>query len=133
MHCCTLGPSTPQFTTLSVADLQYNAATIQWTVLEIAYTPELYVVKYGMNTDALMESSELQKSGSDFSATGLMFKTQIIGLSPDTLYYYQLVAKNSFSSTSSPVMSFRTSERKSGCTEEESFMSYACGISVSNT
>ncbi len=66
------------------------------------------MVNYGTDANSLVEKSQPQASGDDFSALNLMFQVQVTGLSYSTVYYYQLVANNSFGHTSSPVMSFIT-------------------------
>ncbi len=58
----------------------------------------------------LNSMSETVASGSDFVATDLTFPVLITGLISITVYYYQLVAINSFASTSSAVMSYTTPE-----------------------
>ncbi len=74
----------------------------------IAYTNETYVVNYGTDMSILNSMSEAVSSGSDFEATDLPFSVLITGLTANTVYHYQLVAINTFTSTSSDVMSFTT-------------------------
>ncbi len=74
----------------------------------IAYTNETYVVMYGTDMNMLNSMSETVSSGSDFEAMDLTFLVLISDLTSNTDYYYQLVATNTFTSTSSAVMSFTT-------------------------
>ncbi len=77
----------------------------------IAYTNETYVVNYGTDMNILNSTSEAVPSESDFEATDLTFSVLITGLTSNIVYYYQLVATNTFTSTSSDVMSFTTPEQ----------------------
>ncbi len=105
------GQAAPLFTDLTATNIQYDRATIQWTVPVIAYTPETYVVNYGNDVNTLNNTSEAVSSGSDFEATDLTFSVLITGLTSNIVYYYQLVATNTFASTSSAVMNFTTLEQ----------------------
>ncbi len=76
----------------------------------IAYTPETYVVNYGTNMSTLDSMGVTVPSGSDFEATDMTFSVNMTGLKFNIVYYYQLMATNTFTSTSSDVMSFTTDE-----------------------
>ncbi len=78
----------------------------------IAYTPEIYVVNYGTDMNTLNIMSEAVSSGSDFEDTNLAFSVLTTGISPTTVYYYQLVATNSIHTTFSGIMSFTTPEKR---------------------
>ncbi len=77
----------------------------------IAYTPETYVVHYGTDMSALDEMSDTVTSGSDFKITNQQFSILLTDLMVFTQYYYQLVATNTFKSTTSPMMSIMTAEK----------------------
>ena len=70
----------------------------------IAFTPETYSVKYGTERDSLEYSSNPGvQSGTDFSAVNLPFSVTVIGLTPQTVYYYQLVTSNTIGNHASVV------------------------------
>ena len=69
----------------------------------IAFTPETYSVKYGTKRDNLESTGSLVQSGTDFSAMNLPFSVTITGLTPQTVYYYQLVTSNSHGNDASVV------------------------------
>ncbi len=110
MYSSHTGQAAPSFTDLNATNVQHDRATIQWTVPVIAYTNETYVVNYGTDMNSLNSMSEAVSSGSDFEATDLTFSVLITDLTSNTVYYYQLVANNTFASNSSDVMSFTTPE-----------------------
>ncbi len=110
------GQAAPSFTDLNATNVQYDRATIQWTVPVIAYTPETYVVNYGTDMSALNSMSETTSSGSDFEQNELILSVQLLGLLSGTVYYYQLVANNTFNATESSVEAIQTQEdRKNIC------------------
>ncbi len=105
------GPAAPSFTDLTATSDFYDTATIQWTVPVIAYTPETYVVYYGTDMSTLDGMSDTVSSGSDFEITDLQFSVLLTDLMVFTPYYYQLIATNTISSTTSPMKSVRTAEK----------------------
>ena len=105
------GPTAPVFTGLTASNTQHIRPTIQWTVPVIAYTPENYVVIYGTDMNTLDSLSETLYSGDNFTADNLTFSVELTGLRFTTEYHYQLVATNSFNSTSSDVLSFTTPDQ----------------------
>ena len=107
------GPAAPSFTDLTATSVQFDRATIQWTVAVIAYTPETYVVNYGTDMSKLDSISATVFSGSDFQARGRQFRVVLFDLTPNSVTYYQLVASNTFTSTYSDVMNFTTSKQPS--------------------
>ena len=77
----------------------------------IAYDPETYIVQYGTASNSLTSTSSEVSSGNDIARTNFMFSVELIGLTLDTLYYYQVVATNTAGPTTSadPPATFMTS------------------------
>ena len=90
---------------LMVTALASTSATVSWTVPMIAFTPETYRVKYGTERDNLESSSSPVQSGTNFSAVNLPFSVTVTGLTPQTVYYYQLVTSNSIDNRASEIQS----------------------------
>ena len=108
-------------------DVRHNAATIQWTVSMIAYTPENYTMHFGNSPGSLTPFSQQRQSGDNFTATNLQFSIELTGLSAGTTYYYQVVAVNSVGSNQSTMQQFRTNElRKLICFVHAIPLHYSC-------
>ena len=92
-----------------VRDITADSALIQWTVPYIAYSPEMYVVKYGTSQDSLTEKSDSTYSGEDITITNETYSIKLSNLKENTSYYVQVVATNTANRTNmSNVESFTT-------------------------
>ena len=60
-------------------------------------------MKYGTEMDNLESTSNPVQSGTNFSAVNLPFSVTVTGLTPQTVYYYQLVTSNSIGNDASVV------------------------------
>ena len=89
-----------------------TSVTVQWIVTMVAYTPETYVVQYGTSSDFLRNRSDELPGKMDFTARNQMYSIQLNELIPSTTYYYKVVAKNTYGSTSSIVGNFMTENGK---------------------
>ena len=83
---------------------------IRWTVPNIAFTPETYVVNYGVSPGPLNFMSDPVQNESDvlFVTDNLMFSVELTGLNDSTMYDYQVVATNTVGSTPSVMRNFST-------------------------
>ena len=108
-RCPHTGPVQPQQPT-NLMDIGTGAMStmIQWTVPIIAYTPETYVMNYGISMHSLDLMSDPVESGSNFEAVNQVFSVALTGLVDSTTYFYQMVVTNGQGSTSSDVQSFIT-------------------------
>ena len=77
-----------------ITDITADSALIQWTVPYIAYSPEMYVVKYGTSQDSLTENSDSTYSGEDTAITNKTYSVKLSNLKESTTYYVQVVATN---------------------------------------
>ena len=90
-------------------DITANSANISWTVESVAITQESYTLKYGLNMSDLKYTSDALSSRGETltNQTYSVLLQDLIGL---TTYYYQVVSENDFSSSSTDIYSFTTSE-----------------------
>ena len=72
------------------------------------------MVQYGTSVDSLEFTSDYVHSGSNFSIENATYQTQLSSLSPNTLYYYQVIAVNTAenNSTNSSIEQFTTESGK---------------------
>ena len=77
-----------------ITDITVDSALIQWTVSYIAYSPEVYVVKYGTSQDSLTENSDSTYSGEDTTITNKTYSIKLSNLKENTSYYVQVMATN---------------------------------------
>ena len=85
-------------------------ATISWVVTSVSYTLEMYSVIYGVNTDALDMRSNFTYGSGNRTDINQAYSVTISGLEPFTRYYYAVVAHNSFTTTESSILTFKTTE-----------------------
>ncbi len=97
---------------LDSSDIQYNKATIQWTVSILAYTPEQYTVIYGTSESSLTNTSMVVNGGNDFDSLNDEYQVTITDLVFSTVYYYSVRATNTEGSTDSVIQMFKTKERR---------------------
>ena len=92
-----------------------TAVEVAWTVLYIASGAESYVVSYGLNSSALIMTSDRVYSVSDLSAVNQTYSVALIDLQVLVTYFFQVVSANGESSLSyTAVMSFMTQGGKAG-------------------
>ena len=111
MFSPNVGPTNPipaQVTTVDALDVQI---TIRWIVLSIAYTPEMYVVEYGMGAeqDSMDLRSIAQESGKNISVKNSVYSVTLSGLSSSTTYYYRVVSNNTHRSVATDIRVVTTS------------------------
>ena len=97
---------------IQITAKKFTSVTIQWIVTMVAYTPETYVVQYRTSNDSLRNRSDEVQGQMDFTARNQMYSIQLNELIPNTPYYYEVVAKNTYGSTSSIVGNFTTENGK---------------------
>ena len=103
-----------QPTNLRVSSPGATTVTVQWTVPMIAYTPETYVVSYSNGTLKRQQPwmSDPVESGTDFDAVDQTFSVELTELEPNTAYSYQVMSKNTVSTTNSELQSLTTTVGK---------------------
>lgn len=101
-----LAASSPIVTARAPAGLGQNGVTLRAAVNPNGLTTT-YQFHYGP-TSALGAVSPATAAGAGSGTTGVPVATKLSGLSPDTTYYYQLVASNSAGTSSTAVAQFKT-------------------------
>ena len=87
-----------------------TSVAITWIVQTISYTAESYYIEYGFESDSLSMSGERVNGSQNLTSLNIIYSSTLFNLQPYTLYYYRVVAENSFSTSQIPVTTFRTSE-----------------------
>ena len=106
-----LGPTNPvQSTNLTAVNISYSEAIIQWTVTSIVYTPEQYIVLYGITQSSLTEKSAVVDGAMDLNSINGSYSVILTGLTHNTLYYYEVRSNNTEGYTDSDTNTFSTEE-----------------------
>ncbi|XP_019860243.1 PREDICTED: protein sidekick-1-like, partial [Amphimedon queenslandica] len=105
-------PSSPHSPVNTTAvNIRYNSATIRWIVPSIAYTPEEYVVLYGINSTNMNGLSSVVNGSTNFRITDSVLTVDLFDLTHDTVYYFRIRSTNTEGSTESSANSFKTREK----------------------
>ena len=75
-------------------NIKAHSVVIQWTVAYISYSPEMYLVQYGINMEDLDQNSSSVHSGDDITITSKAYSVVLSGLRDNTTYYVQVLATN---------------------------------------
>ena len=97
---------------MTAVNIVHNEATIQWTVTSITYTPEQYIVLYGLTESSLTQESDMVNGTMDFNSINDTYSVKITGLDYNTVYYYQVRSTNTEGSTNSDVVMFQTTKKR---------------------
>ena len=95
---------------LSATNIAGTSVTIGWTVANRRISHE-YVVYYGTSVDSLDETSSTVDSISSSPGTDESYDVSLTGLTPDTIYYYQVEATLEGFSFESEIDTFTTLEQ----------------------
>ena len=99
-------PAQPVFENGGMTD--FSSYQIEWVVPLVVYSPEIYVVMYGTSEGALDLMSDAVQGSSDITATNEHYSVVLRNLDLETTYHFQIVATNSFESTSTNTLTFTT-------------------------
>ncbi len=105
-----IGPSAPIAPNVLRTVPYSTQALVSWTVTAISYTSEMYFIEYGQSNDTLNLRSEIIAGSGNLTSTNLAYSANITGLRPFTLYYYRVVARNSFTRSETSKLTIQTSE-----------------------
>ena len=97
-----------------MANVSSSSVIIQWTVHLISYTPEQYMIRYGLVFNILDQTSTTVNGNRDVSVAN---ETQVLvvdSLLPETTYYFRVIARNVFGSTQSEIGTFTTLPKQQG-------------------
>ena len=90
-------PVTPEHIVFS--DVSTDSVTIQWTVANISYSPEHYVVTYGTDENNLTQNTSSKHSGEDIDINNTNYSVILNDLKDETIYYVQVLAINTANKT----------------------------------
>ena len=113
-YLITAAHAPAQPTNVTVANVSSSTVIIQWTVRLISYTPEQYMIQYGLRLNILNQTSTTVNGNRDVSVAN---ETQVLvvdSLLPETTYYFRVIARNAFGSTQSEIGTFTTLPEQQG-------------------
>ena len=106
----SVGPSA-HFAPNNLRPVYYSTqALVSWIVTSISYTSETYFIEYGRSNDTLNMRTDVVAGRGNLTSTNLAYSANITGLRPFTLYYYRVVARNSFTRSETSIQTLQTSE-----------------------
>lgn len=91
-----LGPAVPVaiYNLTATRGPSVDSALISWTVTELAYTPETYIVQYGESKDNLNKDTDPIHSEGQSASMNSSYSVLITDLEPGQQYFYQIVSRN---------------------------------------
>ena len=99
---------------VTVTDVSSSSAAIQWTVRLITYTPEEYMIHYGLSQDMLHLTSTTVQGNMNVSVVYETHSLIVNDLLPETTYHFRVVARNAFGSARSGIGTFATLPKRQG-------------------
>ena len=96
---------------VTVANVSSNSAIIQWTVPLILYTPEQYMVQFGLRQNLLNETSTTVDGNQNIYETHTLV---VDDLHSGTTYYFRVIARNGHGSVQSSLGTFMTLPKQQG-------------------
>ena len=110
------GPKSPFLPTrITAGNFAYSSAVIQWTVPSIAYSPEIYFIRYGTSPNNLNLKSEVLQGTQNLNAKDQTLSITLRYLTHDTRYYFTVVSNNTNGQTESAPHDFSTSRLGKSC------------------
>lgn len=101
-------PVAPAEPVASIADITAYTITINWIVPELTYGRENYTVWLGTTVDDINISAGTVTSTSDLTATDQLYSLTISSLTPGSQYYFMVVSRNLFTSSTSATLNSPT-------------------------
>ena len=99
---------------VTVANVSSNSAIIQWTVPLILYTPEQYMVQFGLRQNMLNETSTTVDGNQNISVVNETHTLVVDDLHSGTIYYFRVIARNGHGSVQSSLGTFMTLPKQQG-------------------
>ena len=113
-YLITAAQAPAQPTHVTVANVSSNSVIIQWTVRLISYTPEQYMIQYGLVLNILNQTGTTVNGNRNVSVVN---ETQVLvvdSLLPETTYYFRVIARNALGPTQSEIGTFTTLPKQQG-------------------
>ena len=113
MYYC-IGPSVPESVTSINASMgpTLTSAIISFTVPNLSYTLESYIVQYGKNPLSLDQRSDRMDGVFNISLTNEEFNISVFDLEVGSDYYYRVLSSNSEGITYSDQLKFTAGKRE---------------------
>lgn len=103
-----LGPVPPETPVqVSVISKHAQEVIVYWLVPVVTYTPETYIVSIGTSHEILRPTSSID-GNKDIKLKNQIYSVQLTNLHENTIYYYRILARNKYTSTSTKVQTFTT-------------------------
>ena len=99
-----------QPTLVMTINITSTSATVQWVVPYLAYTPEQYTIRYGLDRELLDHMSTTIHSTQDISAKNKTYENSLHELAPNKVYYFEIHSENTFGETTTALMMLTTLE-----------------------
>ena len=113
-YLITAAQAPAQPTNVIVANVSSSSAIIQWTVRLISYSPEQYMIQYGLRLNILNQTGTTVNGNRDVSVANETHVLVVDSLLPETTYYFRVIARNAFGSTQSEIGTFTTLPKQQG-------------------
>ena len=110
MLVSSTGGAAPNLPIVTSTIPRSTSIAITWIVQTISYTAESYNIEYGFENNSLTASGERVNGSQNLTSLNIIYSSTLYDLQPYTLYYYRIVAENSFSTSQISVATFRTTE-----------------------
>eukprot|EP00731_Ephydatia_muelleri_P025200 Em0017g283a len=103
------GPSLPLSpTNLQALEVNTSSVSVTWTVTKVAFTPEVYSIRFWSPPSTGYTTSDKVNGTSDIVAEDMQYTILLTGLTANLHYVFQVEAKNTVGSTlSATIMSSR--------------------------
>ena len=111
-HTAAQAPVQP--TSVTVVNVSSSSAIIQWTVALISYTPEQYMVQFGLRENMLNETSTTVNGNWNVSVMNETHTLVINDLHSGTTYYFRVISRNTFGSAQSNLVTLTTLQGMNG-------------------
>ena len=111
-HTAAQAPVQP--TNVRVVNVSSSSATIEWTVALISYTPEQYMVQFGLRENMLNETSTTVNGNRNVSVMNETHTLVINDLHSGTTYYFRVISRNTFGSAQSNLATLTTLQGMNG-------------------
>ena len=99
-----------QPTAVQTVNISSSSVTVQWVVPYLSYTPEQYTIHYGTVRERLDLRSTSLSSITDILAFNTTYDISLQGLTPNTVYFYELHSVNTYAEIAAAIRTFTTSE-----------------------
>ena len=103
------GPSLPLSpTNLQALEVNTSSVLVTWTVTKVAFTPEVYSIRFWSPPSTGYTTSDKVNGTSDIGVEDMQYTILLTGLTANLHYVFQVEAKNTVGSTlSATIMSSR--------------------------